>query len=116
MTSNANHQTSNGNFKNLTEEQKRQWFEKKGIEYKPFRAFKDLTEDEKRQWFEKKGIPYVPKDEWIRQNNAKKLDKHRESLDKKFIKGGFQNMTDEQKSEWVENKEYTYANASMFGL
>ena len=39
-------------FKDLPEETKRAWFEKKGIEYKPFGTFKDMDDDEKRAWFE----------------------------------------------------------------
>ena len=60
-------------FKDLPEEVKKAWFEKKGIKYltkeewmkKNKRSFGELSEAEKKAWCEKKGIPYVSKKDWI---------------------------------------------------
>lgn len=62
-------------FKDLPEEQKRAWFEKKGIEYKPFvkrGPFNTWTEEEKKEFLKSKGVEYVSKEEFIKRLKANK--------------------------------------------
>ena len=68
-------------FKDLTQDEKKAWFEKKGIEYKEFKPFNEWSDEEKRVWFEKKGIKFVPREEYLANKRREKAGDYIEEPD-----------------------------------
>ena len=95
--------SSKNNFSTLTEEQKKAWFEKKGIKYVSKEEYKLQKEEEKKNMRKDKTAAFFRQVDKILSGNTK-------------TNNNFKSLSEEQKKAWFEKKGIKYVSKEEYKL